>query len=166
MQNFGAAIVQPFRERSVVALGILVEQPADIRFGHCRGCFAEAEPRQLQARAVIIVGVGVAGLRERRDRAVAVAEPVADGAKREPGRGEVRRELHRLRQDIGRRGKVAARGKLDRRLVAPVGNQIAGRHKEWAGVGHSRVISGPSGAESPQSITPDFVILQSHRGAA
>ena len=104
--------------------------------GHRRTRFAGAEPGELQPRAVVILRVGIAGPRECGNRAVAVAEPVADGAEREPGGGEAWHELHRLGENIGRRGKVAARGKLDRRLVAPVGDQIAGGYKERAGVGH------------------------------
>ncbi len=94
-------------QRGVIMRGILVEQPAHIGFGHRRSGFAGAEPRQLQPRAVVVRGVGIAGLPERRDRAVAVAEPVADGAEREPGGRELRRKLHRLHKNIGGGGKIA-----------------------------------------------------------
>ena len=97
-----------------------------------------AEPRELQPRAVIILGVGVARLREGGHGAGVVAEPVADGAEREPGRGEARHQFDRLRQNIGGGGKIAARGLVERPFVAPVGDEIAGRDEEWAGIGHSR----------------------------
>ena len=67
---------------------------------------------------------------------VAVAEPVADGAEREPGGGEAGRQFDRLRQNIGGAGKIAARGMVERPFVAPVGDQIAGRDEKRAGVGH------------------------------
>ncbi len=133
--------MQALGERRVVARGVLVEQPADIGFGHRRGGFAGAEPGQLQPRAVIILGIGVAGLLESGDRAVAVAELVADGAEREPGRGEARRQLHGLRQNIGGAGKIAPRGMVERPLVAPVGDQIAGGDEERAGVRHRAMLA-------------------------
>ena len=86
---------------------------------------------------MIILRVGVAGLFERRDGAGAVAEPVADGAEREPGGGKARRELDGLRQNIGGAGKIAARGMIERPFVAPVGDEIAGGNEERAGVGHA-----------------------------
>ena len=119
----------------------MVEQPADIGFGHRRCGIAGAEPGKLQPRAVIILRIGVARLLESGDRAVAVAELVADGAEREPGRGEARRKLDGLRQDIGGAGKIAARGMVQRPFVAPVGDQVAGRDKERAGVGHRELAS-------------------------
>jgi hypothetical protein len=71
---------------------------------------------------VIIVRVGAARRAKRRHRAVAIAEPVADGAEREPGGGEARRRLDRLRQNIGRGGKIAARGEDTNKgpLLGPV----------------------------------------------
>ena len=101
VQQRRAAIIQALGERRVVAGGILVEQPANIGFGHSGRRFAGAEPRQLQSRAMIILRIGVARLPERGNGAVAVAELVADGAQCEPGRGKARRQFHGLDQDIG-----------------------------------------------------------------
>ena len=129
--------MQMLDERGVVACGILVEQPAQIGLGHRRRGFAGAEPRQLQARPVIVLRIGVAGLREGSHRAVAVAEPVADGAEREPGGGKARCNRDGLRQHVGRGGKIAARRKLDRRFIAAVGDKIAGGDEERTGSGHS-----------------------------
>jgi hypothetical protein len=129
-----AAISKVLGERRVVAAGILVEQPADIGVGHRRRGLAGAEPGQLQPRAVVILGIGVAGMPKAAMAPLAVAEPVADGAEREPGRGEARRKLDGLRQDIGGAGKIAARGLIERPFVAPVGDQIAGGDEKWAGV--------------------------------
>ena len=133
--------MQALGERRVVAGGILVEQPADIGFGHRRRGFAGAEPRQLQPRAVIILGIGVARLLERGDGAVAVAELVADGAEREPGGGEAGRQLDGLRQNIGGAGKIALRGMIERPFVAPVGDQVAGGDEERAGIGHRAMLA-------------------------
>ena len=141
-QHRRAAIIQAFGQRRIEASGILVEQPAHITFAHRRRRLAGSEPGELQPRAVIILRVGVAGALERRDRAVAVAKPVADGAEREPGGGEARRQLHRLRQNIRRAGKVAPRGMIERPFVAAVGDEIAGGNEQRAGVGHGRVIPG------------------------
>ena len=50
---------------------------------------------------------GIGGLRpaKRRDRGLALAELFTDVAEREPGRGEVRRKLDRLQQQIGGGGR-------------------------------------------------------------
>ena len=89
------AIGEAFGERRVVARGILVEQPAHVGFAHRRRGVAGAEPGELEPRAVIILGVRVAGLLERGNGAGAIAEPVADGAEREPGGGESGRQRPR-----------------------------------------------------------------------
>ena len=128
-------------QRRVVARGVLVEQPADVGFAHRRGDVAASEPGKLEPGAEIILGVGVAGLFECRDSAGAVAEPVADGAEREPGGGESRREFHGLREDIGGTGKIAARGMIQRPVVAPVGDEIAGGDEERSGIGHAVLAS-------------------------
>ena len=104
---------------------MLIEQPPHIDRGHRRRGLAGAEPREMQPRAVIILGVGVARLLPRRDRPGPVAEIVANGAEREPGGGEVGRKLDRLRQDIGGAAR-SPRGVIERPLVAAVGDQIAG----------------------------------------
>ena len=81
---------------------------------------------ELQPGAVIVLGIGVAGLAPRGDRPLAVAELVADTTQREPGRGEIGRELDRLAENIGGPHEVAASRVIERPLVAPVGDQIAG----------------------------------------
>ena len=87
---------------------------------------------------MIILGIGIARLLESGNGAVAVAELVADGAEREPGRGEARRQLDGLRQNVGGAGHIALRGMIERPFVAPVGDQVAGGDKERAGIGHRR----------------------------
>ena len=89
--------MQMLRERGVVAAGILVEQPAHIGLGHRRSGFARAKAGELQPGAVIVLRIGIAGPLEGGDGAGAVAKPVADGAERKPGGGEIRRQLDRLR---------------------------------------------------------------------
>ena len=116
------AIGELLGQRRVVARGVLVEQPADVRFAHRRGGVAAPEPGKLQPGAVIIVRVGVAGLFECRDSAGAVAEPVADGAEREPGGGESRREFDGLREDIGGTGKDR-RARHDRAPICSAGRR-------------------------------------------
>ena len=80
----------------------------------------------MQLRAVIVLAVGVARRGERRNRAVAVAEPLADRGEREPGGCKARRGLDHLGKDIGRGLRVAALEIVQRPLVAPVGDQVAG----------------------------------------
>ncbi len=103
-QQYRPAIAEAFGQRLVVAAGILVEQPADIGFGHGRRGFAGSEPRQLQPRAVIILGIGIAGMAEGGNSAIAVAKLIADRAKRKPCGSKARRKLHGLHQDIGGAG--------------------------------------------------------------
>src|SRR5208282_2453924 len=123
------------------ARGVLVEQPTDVGFAHRRGDVAAPEPGKLEPGAEIIRRVGVAGLFECRDSAGAVAKPVADGAEREPGGGESRRAFHGLREDIGGAGKIAARGKIEGPVVAPVSDEIAGGDEERSGIGHAVLAS-------------------------
>ena len=88
---------------------------------------------------MVILRIVIARRAQGGDGAVAVAEPVADGAEREPGRCEGRRKFHRLRQDVGRARKIALRGVIERPLVAPVGDQIAGGDEQRAGLHLSRL---------------------------
>ena len=140
-QDRRPAIGELLGERRVVARRVLVEQPAQVRFAHRRGGVAASEPGELQPGAVIILWIRVTGLFERGDGAGAVIEPVADSAEREPSGGETRREFHGLREDIGGAGKIAARGMIERPLVAPVGDEIAGGDEERPGVGHAVLAS-------------------------
>jgi len=72
----------------------------------------------------------------RPRRAGLIAQTIADGAKREPGGGKAGSQFHRLRQNIGGAGKIAFRGAIKRPLVTPVGDEIAGRNKQRAGLAH------------------------------
>ena len=60
------AIGKALGEGRVVTGGILIEQPADIGFAHRRSRHRPRQPGKLQAGAVIILRIGVAGLRRRR----------------------------------------------------------------------------------------------------
>ena len=139
-QQHRPAIAEAFGQRLVVAAGILVEQPADVGFGHGWRRLSGAEPRQLQPRAVVILRIGIAGMAERGNGAVTVAELIADRAKRKPCGGKARRQLDRLRQDIGGTGQIALGGVVERPFIAPVGDQIAGRNEKRASIGHVSVM--------------------------
>jgi hypothetical protein len=62
----------------------------------------------------------------------------------EPGGGEAGRSLDGLGQNNRCRGKIAARGELDRGLVTAVADKVAGGYKQWttigAGVGHAKLL--------------------------
>ena len=131
-----SAIAEALGERRVIASGILIEKPADIRFAHRRGGIAAPQPGQLQAGAVIVLRIGMAGFVERVDRARAIAEAVADGAERKPRGRKAGRLFDGLRKNVRRAGKIAARGMVESPFVAAVGDQIAGRNEKRAGVGH------------------------------
>ncbi len=136
--------MQMLAQRGVIAGGILIEQPAQIGFTHCRRCRAGAEPGKLQPRAVIIVRVGVACRFERGHRTVTIAELIADGAERKPGGGKTRCDRDGLRQQVGCSNKVAPPGEFDGCLVTAIADKVAGRYKQWAGIGHETL--------APQSI--------------
>ena len=80
----------------------------------------------MQPGAMIVLAVGVARRRECRNGAIAVAQRLADRRQREPRGGKSWRGLQHLHQDVRRRGRVTALKKIQRPLVAPVGDQIAG----------------------------------------
>ena len=80
----------------------------------------------MQRRAVAVLAVRLARPRERRARAVAVAQRLARLAEREPRRGKAGREFHRLRVEVGGRREIAVRRIAAREVVAPVGDQVAG----------------------------------------
>jgi hypothetical protein len=75
-------------------------------------------------------------LLECRDGGVALAEPVANGAEREPRRGKARRQLDGLQQNVGRAAKIAARRLIQRPFVTPVGSKISGGNKQRGAVAH------------------------------
>jgi len=139
-----AAIIQPLGQGRVVARGILVEEPAQVGLAHRWSAFADAKPRQLQARALIIVGVGAARLGEGRDSAWVVAEAAVECAERKPRCGEVRRDHDGLRQKVRRGGQIPAHSEIHRRVKAAIGDEIAGRYKKRAGLGH-RTLAARSG---------------------
>jgi len=142
-----SAIVQVLDQRGVITAGILVEQPPQIGLGHRRYLRAGAEARQLQPRAVIIFRVGVARCTKGGHGGIAIAEPVADGAERKPGGGETGRSFDGLRQNIRCGGKIAARGELDRGLVPAITDEVAGRYKQWASVGHAALLERRTGID-------------------
>ena len=125
-QQLGTSIIEPLHQRGVEIRRVLVEQPPHIDAGHRRRRLADAETGQMQPRAVIILAVGIARRRKRGDGAIAVAHRLADRGQREPGGGEARRGLQHLREDVGRGGCIAALEIVQRPLIAPVGDQIAG----------------------------------------
>ena len=131
-----SAIAEALGERRVITNGILIEKPADIRFAHRRGGIAAPQPGKLQAGAVIVLRIGMAGFVERVDGARAVAEAVADGAERKPCGRKAGCLFHGLHKNVRRAGKIAARGMVESPFVAAVCDQIAGRNEKRAGVGH------------------------------
>ena len=118
------------QQRFIEARRLLVEQTANIGCRHCRCIFAHAQSRQLQPRAMVIVGVGIPRRQPRGDGPCAVAQTVTDGAESKPCRGKSRRDLNRLRQDFRGARKVAPRGALKRRPVVLIGRHVAGRDEE------------------------------------
>src|SRR5437588_11971291 len=80
-----------------------------------------------------VLGVGVARLAERGDRFIALAELLANVGKREPRRGEARRKLDRLFEQIGGSGEISLELQVARKVEAPIGYQIAGRHEQADG---------------------------------
>ena len=62
----------------------------------------------MQRRAMAVIAIVLARLPECGDCLLAPAPRVLDFAKREPGRGKMRREFHGLRHHVGRRIEIAA----------------------------------------------------------
>jgi len=89
---------------------------------------------------VAIAAIGRAGLAERRDGAGPVLQLFPDVAEREPGGRKVRRDLQRLEQKLGGRRPIACLLMLARPVVAPVGDQIAGRGEQRR-AGRHRAVS-------------------------
>ena len=121
------AIVEPLQQRLRRTPARAGRTAPHIVAGHRRRRLADAEPRQMQPRAVIVLAVGVARRRERRDRAVAVAQPArgsspsANQAVAKPG--AVSTTCTRISAAAA---EIAALEIVQRPLVAPVGDQIAG----------------------------------------
>ena len=63
-----------------------------------------------------------------------LAELLADFAEREPGRGEIRRQLDRLLQQVGGGGEIALQLQVAREIIAAVGNEIAGGQEQAADI--------------------------------
>ena len=78
---------------------------------------------------------GIAGLRVLigRNGRIMLAEFFADAGKREPGRGEVRRKLDRLQQQIRGGGQIALQLQVAGELKPAVSHQIAGGEKQSRG---------------------------------
>ena len=107
----GPTIVEPCKQRRSKSRAYWSNSRAHIAGGHRRRDLGGAKPRELQPRAVAILGVGLARLRATPRSPPARSPSVAHLAEREPGGGEAGRELHRLRVEIGgrRRGRRARR---------------------------------------------------------
>ena len=86
--------------------------------------------------AVAVVGIAGLGLLKRRDRRIVLAEFFADVAEREPGGGEIRRQLDRLQQQIGGGGQIALQLQIAGKFEPAVGHQIAGGEKQARRHGH------------------------------
>ncbi len=114
----------------------MIEEPADIGFAHRRSGIATPQSGKLEASAVIVPRIGVAGFVEGVDSARSIAEAVANGAESEPRGCKAGRLFHGLRQNVRGAGKIAARGVVERPFVAAVGDQIAGGNEKRPGVGH------------------------------
>ena len=110
----------------IEARGMLIEQAADMALHHGGRGLAHPQTRQAQARAVIVLRIGIAGGRKGRHGAFPLALRLADRAEPEPGRRKGRRALQHLLENLGRLGTLAAGEIIQRPLVAPVGDQIAG----------------------------------------
>ncbi|MEY9187243.1 hypothetical protein ABH987_000871 [Bradyrhizobium ottawaense] len=135
------AIVEIVDQRVLEARGVLVEQRLHIGLGHLRH-LGVAEPHQMQASAVLVLGIGPPRFSKCGDRLVALAELLTDFAEREPGRGEVRRELDRLLYEVSGGGQIALELEVACELEAAVGDEIAGSleqaERHWEPSRHCR----------------------------
>ena len=84
----------------------------------------------MQAGAVTILGVAARALRYAATAASRWPSCSRISAEGEPGRGEIRRQLDRLQQEIGRAGEIAAQLQVAGEIVAAVGDQIAGGQEQ------------------------------------
>lgn len=109
---------------------MLIEQPAHIGRGHRRHRLADAEPGEMQPRAVIVVMIDIARGRERRNRPGVVAQRLADGRERKPGGGEGGRRYHQLGQNFSRSRGVAAPEAFQRVAITLIGGRIAGGNEK------------------------------------
>ena len=91
-QQLWPAVVKPLDQRPLEARRVLVEQPTHIGRGHRRRRLTNAEPGQMQARAMIVLGIGVARRFEGSDGARPVAGRSRMHAERKPRGGEPRRQ--------------------------------------------------------------------------
>ena len=110
----------------------MIEQRLHIALRHLVELFG-TKPHQPDRSAVTISGSARAGFLERRDRLVVLLELLADFAKGEPGRGEIRCKLDRLLQQVGSGGQIALQLQVARELEAAVGEQVAGGEKQARG---------------------------------
>ena len=140
-QQRRAAIAEVADQRGFEPRRVLVEQHLHIGLRHA-GQWLGAEPHQAQTGAVPVQRIGGAGFMERGHRGFALAELLADFAEREPGRGEFRRELNGLLQQVGRSRQIAAQLQVAREIIAAVGNEIAGGQEQAGGHGVQLVVAG------------------------
>ncbi len=105
-QQRRAAIAEIVDQRRLEPWRVLIEQRLHIGLRHI-GQRLNAEPHQMQAGAMAIVGISAPRLVKGRDRRSILAEPRTDFAERKPGRGEVRREFGGLQQQLGGGGEIS-----------------------------------------------------------
>jgi hypothetical protein len=82
---------------------------------------------------VAIIRIGCTRPPERRDRLVALLQLLTDFAEGEPRRGEVRRKLGCLLEQVGGGGQIALQLQVAREFEAAVGDQVAGGEKQARG---------------------------------
>jgi len=80
-----------------------------------------------------ILRIDAGRLTERCDRPIALADPFANLAKREPGRRKIRRQLDSLFEQIGGGNQIALQLQITGEFEATVGNQITGRQEQAGG---------------------------------
>ncbi|MGY3362617.1 hypothetical protein ACVWZK_009280 [Bradyrhizobium sp. GM0.4] len=126
------AIAEIVDQHVLEARGVLIEQGLHIGLGHL-GQLRIAEAYQMQMSAMLIARVGLARFAKGRNGLVALAELRADFAEREPGRGEIRRNLDGLLQQVGGGRQIALELEVARELEAAVGHEIAGGQEQAQG---------------------------------
>ena len=142
-QQIRSPIAELADQRGLEPRRILIEQCLYVGRWHRRYVLG-AEPHQMQAGAVPILGVGGVRVAKRRHGRLALAELPADLAEGKPGRGKFRRQLDCLKKQIGGGGQIALQLQIAREFVAAVGHQIAGGLKQSRG--HASKSSGEAPA--------------------
>jgi len=133
-QQLRAAIIEMLQHARIESRGVLIEQPPDMGLHHGGRGFAQPEPGQAQASPVEVLRIGSAGGQKGRDGALPIALGFADRPEREPGARKGRSGLQHLLENLRRGGPLPAGEVIQRPLVAPVGDQIAGGEQERNGL--------------------------------